>query len=462
MPAVLDEFARRVNQAGGELYVVGGWVRDLLMGTEPGEFDLATNLSPDEIRRALEGLGAIHDIGEKFGTLVLSGDEGELEITTFRSDEYRPGSRHPQVSPVSTIEEDLARRDFTVNAVALSLAPERGCLVDPFGGLEDVRRKVIRTPGRPEVRMAEDPLRMMRAVRFSAQLGFGIEPGLLEVLRRDAERLDEISWERRKAELELILVSPRPDVGVRTLVDAGLMDHVAPEVSAMEGVEQPPAYHRADVLEHTLLTMTYLPAEPLLRRAALFHDLGKPPTKVTVPKTMFPEHDKISETLTRRAMRRLRYGRRDVDTTAFLVRRHMRPIRYEPDFSDAAVRRLVRDCTMTRSGRVVVPVSEVLELARADVKAGSLDTVEPFLTFIDDLERRINALEAASEVAKARSPLDGRELMRLFDRGPGPWLKEVKSHLADLVLEGTLAPEDKEEAARRAREFLERSEGFSR
>jgi poly(A) polymerase len=454
MPHIVIELGERVAAAGGQLYIVGGWVRDRLMDRESWEVDLATSLTPLEMKSAAQGLGSVFDIGERFGTVGLRADETLLEITTFRADEYAAGSRHPRITPVRDIEEDLARRDFTINAMALSVAPDPGRFIDPFGGMSDIERRCIKTPGDPAPRMAEDPLRMMRAVRFAAQLDFDIESGLLSVLSSGARQLDDISRERRREELERILVSPHPDSGIRTLVDTGLMDLVSPEVSAMKGVEQPPAYHRADVLEHTLLTMTYLAPDALLRRAALFHDAGKPSTRVTEPKTMFPEHDKLSEQLTMRSMRHLRYGNEEIRKTAFLVRMHMRPIHYESHWSDAAVRRLIRDCTLMRNDEPLVPVAAVLELARADIKAGNEDKIGGFLALVDELEERIDRIRAELEVEKIRSPLDGRELMELFGRGEGPWISEVKEHLVHLILEGELTEGDKRTATERAREFL--------
>ena len=444
----------KVGSEGGELYIVGGWVRDRIMGRDSAEVDLATNLPAARLRRALRGLGSVFDIGEKFGTIGLRADDTLLEITTFRSDEYTPGSRHPEVTAVANIEADLSRRDFTINAMALSVAPEPGVLADPFDGRLDIERRLVRTPGEPAPRMAEDPLRMMRAVRFSAQLGFEIDTVLLEVLRSGAAMLEDISWERRREELEKILVSESPASGLRTLVKTGLMEHVSPEIAAMEGVEQPPSYHRADVLEHTLLTVGCVSPDPLLRRAALFHDAGKPPARVTEPKTMFPDHDRIGVELTTQAMRRLRYGNEDIRKTVFIVRMHMRPIHYRSDWSDAAVRRLVRDCTLMKDCEVAVPLEVVLAVARADILAGNEEKATVFLGLVDELEGRIEALRAEQAIESIRSPLDGRELMAIFDLGPGPWIEDVKEHLVQLMLEGELSPDDKEKAANRARIFL--------
>lgn len=443
--------------AGGELYIVGGWVRDAAVrGRGCHDIDLATDLGPPAVKEVVAGMGPVFDIGEKFGTIGVVVDDYTLEITTYRQDEYTGGSRHPAVRPASGILEDLSRRDFTINSLAVSVVPEPGRLIDPFDGLTDIARGVLRTHGEPAPRMAEDPLRMMRAVRFAAQLGYSIVPGLEAVLTESSPLLDTISWERRRDELEKIIVAEYAGAGVRMLVETGLMDFVAPEISAMSGVEQPPAYHRADVLEHTLLTMGYLEPDPLLRRAALFHDVGKPPAKVTEPKTMFPGHEKLGESLTRRALRRLRYSNGDTAMTAFLVRRHMRPIQYRSDWSDSAVRRLVRDCVLAReSGTVLVRLDSVVELARADIRAGSTGTVGPNLALVDELLSRIESLQAVRKVEEARSPLDGRELIEIFGRPQGPWLKDVKEHLLGLVLDDELGQDAHEDAVKRAREFLD-------
>jgi|BarGraNGADG00312_1021997.scaffolds.fasta_scaffold06675_5 poly(A) polymerase len=454
LPQEVTAVARRFTEAGGELYVVGGWLRDVLRGAACKDVDMATDLSPARVKQLLDPLGPIYTMGEKFGTIGLRLDDYAIEITSFRSDTYTPGSRHPEIEPAGDIAADLARRDFTINAMALRVAPEPGTLVDPFDGSSDLDRGLIRTPGPPEPRMAEDPLRMMRAVRFAAQLGFAIDTDLLAVLSGRAEMLDGISCERRRDELEKILVSPHPDQGVSLLVDTGLMEYVLPEVAAMKDVNQPPDYHRADVLVHTLLTMACLEPDPLLRRSALLHDVGKPPTRVTEPKVMFPDHDKVGAELTRTAMKRLRYGNEDISRTVFMVRRHMRPIHYQRTWSDSAVRRLVRDCTLEKDGAVMVPLADVIALARADIKAGNLEKATIFLGLADELEERIETLGAHEEVVRAHSPLDGTELSEMFGREPGPWIRPLKEHLAQMVVDGSLAQDDKEAASEAAREFM--------
>jgi len=455
IPELIAAIGSRIASAGGEVYIVGGWVRDRLRGVDCQDIDLATSLTPDLVKSAVEDLGPVYNLGERFGTVGVQAGTYAVEITTFRRDRYSPGSRHPEVTQVASIEEDLSRRDFTINAMAISVAPEPGSLLDPFGGARDIARGLIRTPGLPGERMAEDPLRMMRAVRFAAQLGYEIDVELLGVLKSEAGLLDSISWERRRDELERILVTNGADTGIRTLVDTGLMQYVSPELAAMAGVEQLTTYHHADVLEHTLLTIMYLPADPLLRRAALFHDVGKPPAKVTSPRISFHQHENIGEELTRQAMRRLRYGNDDIRETAFLVRRHMRPILYDSTWSDTAVRRMRRECTLVKDDNVLVPVETVFDLAAADIKAGSLEKAGEGLARLSELKERVGGAGEEHPVEMSRSPLDGRELMELFGREEGPWIQDVKAHLTGLVVDGELAPDDKDEAARRARAFLE-------
>lgn len=455
IPEPIAAIGERIAGAGGEVHIVGGWVRDRLRGVDCQDIDLATSLTPDRVKSAVEELGPVYDLGERFGTVGVRAGGYTVEITTFRRDWYSPGSRHPEVTPVASIGEDLSRRDFTINALALSIAPEPGRLLDPFGGARDIERGLIRTPGLPGERMAEDPLRMMRAVRFAAQLGYEIDVELLGVLEIEAGLLDSISRERRRDELERILVTDGADTGIRTLVDTGLMRYVSPELASMEGVDQPQTYHRADVLEHTLLTMMYLRADPLLRRAALFHDVGKPPAKVTSPRTSFHDHDSIGEELTRLAMRRLRYGSDDIRETTFLVRRHMRPILYDSAWTDAAVRRMRKECALVKDDTVLVPVETLFELAAADIKAGNLEKAGEGLARLSELEERVNRAGEEHPVEMSRSPLDGRELMELFGRKEGPWIRDVKAHLTGLVVDGELAPHDRKEAAIRARAFLE-------
>lgn len=448
------QVAGALTNRGARVFLVGGCVRDLIMGSKPPDIDIATDMPFDDLKSVLSEFGRTYVLGEKFYTLGLQGNNYNFEISTMRREKYKRGSRHPEVQPAKDIYEDLARRDFTINAVAIELCPAPSKIIDPFGGIEDIKSGIIRTPGDPEERMMEDPLRMMRAVRFASKLGFEIEESLKETIKRNAEALDIISLERRRDELEKIIISPRPDTGIRLLFETDLMRFIIPEIEMMKGVEQPAGYHRADVFEHTLLTMTYVKPDALLRRAALFHDIGKPNAKVTEPKTMFPNHEKIGEEITRLAMGRLKYSRMDIDMTAFMVRQHMRPIRYRSTWKDAAVRRLIRECVFIRGEKVLVPLEKVIALARADIMAGSLETVAENLALIDELLARIQSITESEEPQKLESPLDGNDIMHLAGLGPGPWIRCVKQHLTDLVIEGKLGVGDVQGAKKEALKYM--------
>lgn len=459
IPDVVKVIGERVASSDGVLYIVGGWVRDMLRGIPSSDIDLATNLKPSQVKELISDLGKMTTIGERFGTITLLPRSAEgphkIEITTFRREEYQKGSRHPQVEALEEIDEDLSRRDFTINAIALRVVPKPNELIDPFGGITDIRRKLLRTPRGPNETMAEDPLRMMRASRFAAELGFDLDAELHSAIEKNWDLLGSISRERQRDELERILISPYPDRGLRLLLATGLARIVLPELCELEGVEQPKAYHRADVFEHTLLTIMYTRPLPLLRRAALFHDFGKPRARVSKPKVMFPEHEKIGAKLTDEAMARLRYSKGEIKKTSFIVRYHMRPIRYDSDWSDSAIRRLIRDCTLVENENVVITPELIMELARADIKAGNLESAPIFLEKMDKLEKRIASMRENTKPETLKSPLDGNELMDIFKKGPGSWIREVKSYLENEVISGRLHPEDKEKARQLAEKFLQ-------
>lgn len=455
VPTAILRMGEEVSRRGGELYVVGGWVRDRLLGGAPDEMDLTTSLPTDILREVLtKASGTVRETGLRYGTLSTSFDGLPVEVTSYRSERYRPGSRHPEIALISDIEGDLGRRDFTINAIALPVAGDDEPVVDPFGGITDLRNGLIRTPGDPDARMKEDPLRMLRAVRFHGQLGFAIDDHLYGALTRNAGMLHIISAERKRDEFEKLLISDGAASGIRMLVRTGLMQEISPEISAMDGVEQPLSCHRADVLEHTLLTIMYLPPVPLLRRAALFHDVGKPATAVTEPKRRFPGHDRIGSEMTERIMRQLRYSNREIEKTAFMVRMHMRPIYYSDEWGDSAVRRAVHDCTLRDGdGNPLVGIEEILRLARADILAGNEDVAPIFIKAIERFEERANHLMQGSTVKPPDSPIGGEEIMRLLGVGPGPHVGAVKAYLKRLVMEGELGESDVEQARILAKKY---------
>ncbi len=436
---------RAFEAAGKQLHLVGGSVRDLLLGRPRQDLDLATDARPEETKAILKSLNpaGLYTVGEKFGTIGALFDGHRVEVTTFRSEHYTPGSRKPEVDFGTSLEGDLSRRDFTINAMARNL--KTGEIIDPFGGLKDLEAKIIRAVGDPDTRFAEDPLRLLRAVRFAAELGFTIEPKTAEAIRRQAHRLQEVSRERIAEELNRILLSERPALGIRLLVDLGLMAYIIPEVLEMLGMPQDKGRYK-DVFTHTLAVVESVPPTPVLRWAALLHDIGKPRTiSFENGEVSFIGHELVGEQLAREILRRLRFDNKTIQKVAKLVRMHLRPNQYAPDWTDSAVRRLVREAGDE--------LEELLTLSRADVTTSRPARRRAARTRVDELERRIKELAERERTEALKSPLDGHDLMALFGLGPGPWIRPIKDYLQELVIEGELAPDDKETARELARKF---------
>ena len=444
MAPTRDVLIAAFAEAGHELWLAGGHVRDELRGLptgERGDDDFATSAPPDECERIARGLGAtVNAIGQRFGTTGVHLAEGWAEITTFRGDSYSAGSRWPDVTFGNSIDEDLARRDFTVNAMARNTVT--GELRDPFDGRGDLERKLLRAPGDPRTRFAEDPLRILRGVRFVSQLGFAIEPETTAAMAATVELLATLSQERVTAELERLLAGGHPEAGLEALHEIGALPHVLPELAGMPGCEQN-RFHRFDVWGHTTATVAAIETDAgnrsLRRWAALLHDLGKPPVRHIKKNGEwgFYRHEIVGAEMADALTERLRLGKREGALLALLVRRHMdRP---DPD-DGRLVRRFMR--------RLEGHWRDLLALKRADNASHTYDDHE----YHDRLEaacERVEAEEAA--MLRAESPLDGRELMALLGREPGPWIARIKERLSTLVLDGELEPGDKEEAARIAR-----------
>ena len=368
-----------------------------------------------------------------------------VEITTYRSDIYRPDSRKPEVTFGDSLEGDLLRRDFTINAMARD--PLTGEVFDPWGGRADLERGIIRAVGNdPLRRFDEDPLRMLRAVRFAAQLGFQIEPATTDAIRDQAATLGKISHERIRDELVKALISPRPDLALRLLVDLGLAPWALPEVLELRGVSQQPA-HSKDVFEHVLRVVAGTPPRPALRWGALLHDIAKPRTRsVEDGKVHFFGHEDVGAVMARDILRRLRFDRPFIEFVSKLVRMHMRVNAYLPDWTDGAVRRLMLDAGDA--------LPDLLDLSRADITSYRPEKVARAVARVNELEARCAWLREEAERVPIKSPLDGNDLMALFAREPGPWLRMVKDRLLGMVIDGALEPDDRERATEIARETL--------
>ncbi len=447
----VERLARTFRDGGRQLYLVGGCVRDQVIGRALHDLDLTTDAPPDEIKRlaARAKPDGLYDVGAKFGTigliyrLPIEEESWTLEITTFRTEQYLDGTRKPEVEFGQSLEEDLARRDFTMNAMALDA--HTGALHDPFGGQEDIAARTIRAVGDPSERFREDPLRMLRAVRFAAQLGLEIERETVRAIQQSAIELKRISRERIAQELTAALVSPRPDVGVRLATDLGLMEFCIPEVLPMRGVSQRPLHHK-DVFEHTLGVLRNIPSDPLLRWAALLHDIAKPQTKgVHDGQVHFFGHEEQGARIARRILRSLHFDNRFMERIFKLIQMHLRVNSYDSEWTDSAVRRLVREAGEE--------LDALVKLSRADVTSYRTERREAAALRADEFERRVQLLLEQEDIAKLESPLDGNALMTLFGKPPGPWIRPVKDYLLNLVIEGELGQDERERAAELAKQY---------
>ncbi len=444
---VLDELrplADRFEAAGHRLYLVGGTVRDLLVDARRDDYDLdlTTDARPDEIKRCLDGWAtAIWTQGERFGTIGAKYDDRIYEITTFRAESYADDSRKPHVTYADDVETDLGRRDFTVNAMALELTGgATPTLVDPHGGAVDLMQHVLRTPLGPEISFNDDPLRMMRAARFIARYELEPTEQLVAAVKQMASRLDIVSAERIRDELDKLMTVDHPSKGLWFLYDTGLSDQFLPELSLMR-LEHDPIHRHKDVLSHTIAVVENVrpPREQpedrppfdfrIVRLAALFHDIGKPRTRgyQEGKGTTFHHHDAVGARMTKTRMTALRYSNDDVAAVTALVALHLRFHTYRLGWSDSAVRRYVRD-----AGDLL---HELNVLTRCDCTTRNERKAAQLSKRMDDLEARIDALAEAEEIAKIRPELDGKAVMDHLGLTPGREVGEALAFLLEIRLE---------------------------
>ncbi|GHD44135.1 CCA tRNA nucleotidyltransferase [Mycetocola manganoxydans] len=450
---VVSKVASAFADAGFELALVGGPVRDAMLGRDTSDLDFTTNASPDEILRIVTPLSETQwDIGRDFGTIgarVRAGTVTDtVEITTYRADAYDGVTRKPVVAFGDSLEPDLKRRDFTVNAMALRIPEVR--LVDPFGGVEDLLSQTLRTPSSPAVSFGDDPLRMMRAARFASQLGFVVDDETQAAMTAMADSIRIVSVERTQGELSKLLLTDNPRVGIELLVDSGLAEIVLPEVPALR-LEIDEHHHHKDVYQHSLTVLEQAigyeksrhPGEApdlILRLAALLHDIGKPATRRLEPggAVSFYHHDMVGSKLAKKRLTALRYDNDTIRDVSRLIELHLRFFGYtEGAWTDSAVRRYVRD-----AGHLL---ERLHMLTRADVTTRNRRKADRLGFAYDDLEARIAELREQEEMEAVRPDLDGNAIQRVLGIKPGREVGEAYRWLLELRLdEGPLGEDEAE------------------
>ncbi len=445
----MQALAAAFAEAGHELYLVGGSVRDALLGRLSKDLDYTTSARPDDIEGLVRRFTrAVWDVGRAFGTIACriveaDGSEWLVEITTFRADAYDPDSRKPVVEFGDHLGGDLVRRDFTINAMALDVTS--GELLDPFNGLADLDAMLIRTPAAPEISFSDDPLRMMRAARFASQLGFRPAPEVVAAMRADADRIQIISAERVRDELTKLLLSDNPRPGLDLLVETGLADLILPELPALK-MEADEHNHHKDVYQHTLTVIEQAIAlererghapDLVNRLAALFHDIGKPRTRKFEPngKVSFHHHDVVGAKMTRKRMQALHFSNEEIKAVSALVELHLRFHGFGAgQWTDSAVRRYVRDAG--------VELEHLHILTRSDCTTRNQRKAENLRRAYEELEWRIDELSAKEELNAMRPDLDGTAIMELLGVGPGPVVgKAYKFLLERRIDDGPLGVE---------------------
>jgi poly(A) polymerase len=433
-----SSLAHAFKSAGFKLALVGGPVRDAILGRLGNDLDFTTDARPDETKKILSNWAEdIWDVGREFGTIAGKRGDTTVEITTYRSDKYNPNSRKPEVEFGDNIEGDLSRRDFTVNAMALELTGDKPIFIDKFNGLADLSAKVLRTPVTAEQSFSDDPLRMMRAARFAAQLNFEVADAELKAMHDMAERINIISAERIRDEFIKLLLSNNPRKGIAILVATGIADLVIPEIPKLQ-LEIDEHHHHKDVYEHSLTVLEQAIAlenrlgdkNLVIRLAALLHDIGKPKTRALIPGggVSFHHHEIVGARLAKERLKKLRFSNEVIDEVELLIALHLRFHGYGAgEWTDSAVRRYVRD-----AGELL---THLHVLTRADCTTRNQRKAERLAATYDELEARIEKLAAEEELAAIRPDLDGAEVMQLLNLKPSREVGAALDFLLELRLE---------------------------
>src|SRR5216683_3233066 len=422
---LLQLLKRAASELGVKAWIVGGYVRDAVLGRPHPNPDIVVEDGDGlELARRFAVLAGAPPpvVFERYGTAQVTLPGHLVEFVSARAESYAPDSRKPDVRR-ATLDEDLRRRDFTVNTLLMDLD---GKIHDPLGGLADIEARVLRTPADPMRTFADDPLRMLRAIRFAAELGFQPAPDLLPAMRRLKTRLAPpvISLERIADELRRMLASERPKLALDLLDEAELLEVILPEIAACKGVEQS-GYHTHDVFGHTVLAVAGTPRDVIVRFGALFHDVGKPAT--AGPDGTFLGHDVVGAEMAASALGRLRFPQKELDAVVLLVRLHLRPVFYSSEWTDGAVRRLARDAGSQ--------LARLMALARADIAASAYPHPEK----IEELQARLD-LVLKEQPSRLAAPVDGEDIMRIRQIPPGPEVGRIKQRLSELVMDGVIDP----------------------
>jgi poly(A) polymerase len=437
VPTLAKELGARFAEAGHELYLVGGSVRDMVMGRPFPDWDFATSAHPSETTRILRGWAdRQYLVGVKYGTVGAVKEGHLLEITTYRREVYAEEHRKPAVTFGDELLVDLSRRDFTINAMAVGLPA--GGFVDPYGGVRALAARSLDTPLDPELAFSDDPLRMIRAARFVAQLDVTPAARVVGAMSAMAERLDIVSAERMQDEMNKLLVAEHAPAGLELLVETGLAERFLPEVPALR-VEQDPVHRHKDVLRHTYAVVERCEPDLVLRLAALLHDIGKPKTRrITAEGVTFHHHEMEGARMARERLTALRYAKDVIDDVCRLIELHLRFHGFGEGWTDAAVRRYVRDAG---------PLLDKLnQLTRADVTTRNERKAAYFQGLQDELEERIAALAERENLEAIRPPLDGKRVMDILAIPPGPMVGEALAYLLELRMERGPIPEDEAQA----------------
>ena len=433
-----SSLAEAFKAKGFQLALVGGPVRDALLGRLGNDLDFTTDAHPHETKKILKAWADnVWDTGIVFGTVAAKRGETTVEVTTYRTEKYEEDSRKPDVEFGLTIEGDLSRRDFTVNAMALELTTKEPKFIDPFGGIDDLAKKILRTPASAEQSFTDDPLRMMRAARFASQLNFEIHPDVLHAMQTMTSRISIISAERIRDEFIKLLMSDNPRIGITILVDTGLATLVLPEIPKLR-LEIDEHHHHKDVYEHSITVLEQAISHEdrlggpnlVIRLAALLHDIGKPKTRNLIDGggVSFHHHEVVGARLSKTRLKALRFDNETIDAVETLIALHLRFHGYgDGEWTDSAVRRYVRD-----AGELLVHLHV---LTRADCTTRNAKKAERLARIYDGLEARIAKLETEEELSKIRPDLDGAQVMQLLDLRPSADVGKALDFLMELRME---------------------------